>query len=217
MTKNIFILEDQTSCLTRLDRLIQSVMPEYETITARDLQSAQKTDTSDCVMGFIDLGLPDGKSFDYITWHLAQHPHIPLIITTFYDDNESIFRAMSLGVMGYLLKSDSDELLTNALRGILMGQVPISPYIAKQLMSKLSKSQLLFEPDALNATTLDSLSERELDVLKLISQGLMTKQVAHKLSLSEHSVNDVIKRIYKKCHIRNRVEAQQFAVKHHLI
>lgn len=216
MEKNIFILEDQTSCLTRLERLVESVMPEHSIIVARDLQSAQKTDTSKCVMGFIDLGLPDGKSFDYITWHLANYPNTPLIITTFYDDNESIFRAMSLGVAGYLLKSDSDELLTNAMNGILMGQVPISPYIAKQMINRLVKPQAE-EPSPEQHSPLESLSSRELEVLKWISKGLLTKQVAHELSLSEHTVNDVIKRIYKKCHVHNRVEAQKLAVEHNLI
>lgn len=216
MNNTIFILEDQTSCLTRLERLIELVMPEHDVIVARDLYSAKNTDTSECVMGFIDLGLPDGKSFDYITWHLAQYPNTPLIITTFYDDNESIFRAMSLGVTGYLLKSDSDELLTNSLRGILMGQVPISPYIAKQVINRLVKSQ--DDESSLHASSpLETLSSRELEVLKLISQGLLTKQVAHELSLSEHTVNDVIKRIYKKCHVHNRVEAQKLAVEHNLI
>lgn len=216
MKKTIFILEDQTSCLTRLEQLIQSVMPEHNIIVARDLQSAHKTDTSQCAMGFIDLGLPDGRSFDYIAWHLAKHPNIPLVITTFYDDNESIFRAMSLGVAGYLLKSDSDDLLNNSLNGILMGQVPISPYIAKQLMNKLAKPQDNHVPTH-SITPLEVLSTRELEVLKLISKGLLTKQVAHELSLSEHTVNDVIKRIYKKCHVHNRVEAQKLAVAHNLI
>lgn len=216
MKKNIFILEDQTSCLTRLEQLVHSVMPEHNIIVARDLKSAQNTDTSECVMGFIDLGLPDGKSFDYITWHLAQYPNTPLIITTFYDDNESIFRAMSLGVSGYLLKSDSDELLTNALCGILMGQVPISPYIAKQMINRLVRPRAE-ESSQQQHSPLESLSSRELEVLKLISKGLLTKQVAHELSLSEHTVNDVIKRIYKKCHVHNRIEAQKLAVEHNLI
>lgn len=209
---HVFILEDQTSCLKRLTRLVESNLSVASIITARDLAQAYAADTSHCQLGFIDIQLPDGHSFEFVEHHLKTHPDIPLIITTFYDDDESAFKALSLGVSGYLLKSDNDELLSHALKSILMGQIPMSPYIAKRLMNKMQAIQEV-EPPSL----LESLSSRELDVLRLISKGLLTKQVAFELNISQHTVNDVIKRIYKKCDIRNRIEAQELALKNKLI
>lgn len=208
---HVFILEDQTSCLNRLTRLVESTLSVASIITARDLAQAYATDTSHCHLGLIDLQLPDGQAFDFIKEHLKTHPDIPLIITTFYDDDESAFKGLSLGVSGYLLKSDNDELLSHALQSILTGQIPMSPYIAKRLMSNIQA------PESIDYTRLEDLSAREKEVLRLISQGLLTKQVAFELNVSAHTVNDTIKRIYRKCDIKNRIEAQRFAIKNKLI
>lgn len=213
-TKNnhVFILEDQTSCLNRLTRLVESTLSVASMSVARDLAQVYEMNTSDCHLGFIDIQLPDGQSFEFIAHHLKTHPDIPLIVTTFYDDDESAFKALSLGVSGYLLKSDNDDLLSHALKSILMGQIPMSPYIAKRLMDQVQV------PKTSGASSvIEELSEREQEVLKLISRGLLTKQVAFELNLSPHTVNDVIKRIYRKCNIKNRIEAQEFAIQNHLI
>lgn len=208
MIKNIFILEDQTSCLNRLVRLLNVAIPDNHLIVARDLAQARALDTKNCDMGFVDIGLPDGKAFNFIAYHLQKFPNIPLIITTFYDDDDSIFKAMSLGVYGYLLKADNDQLLLSSINNILIGQVPISPYIAKQIMHGFAHPS---HQNATNDADIDSLSQREQEVLALVGKGLLSKQVAHELGISVHRVNDIIKSIYKKCNIKNRFEAQSLA------
>ncbi len=218
--KHIFILEDQTSCLKRLTSLVRQTLSINKISTARDLAQAYKCDTSQCQLGFIDLQLPDGNSFDFMTHHLQTYPHIPLIVTTLYNDDEHVFKALALGVSGYLLKSDNDELLLHSLNSLLLGQIPISPYIAKRLMQKVDNTEEQPICDGKNIQVNDKkieLSERELETLQYISKGLLTKQVAHEMGISTYTVNDVVKRIYRKCHIRNRIEAKEFASKHNLI
>ncbi len=220
MLKNIFILEDQTSCLNRLIRLLNTVIPDNHIIVARDLAQAAQLDTSQCDMGFVDIGLPDGKSFDFIAKHLQQKPDIPIVVTTLYGDDEHIFEAMSLGVYGYLLKADNDKLLLNSIKNILIGQVPISPYIAKQVMQKFAQQKSFIveqkTQDTDKPAPINCLSQRELDVLKLVGKGLLSKQVAYELDISIHRVNEIIKSIYKKTNIRSRFQAQQLAQKHNL-
>lgn len=216
--KHIFILEDQTSCLKRLTRLLQNTLVIEQITCARNLAEAYALDTSQCQLGFIDLQLPDGNSFEFIAHHLQQYPDIPIVVTTLYNDDEHAFKALSLGVSGYLLKSDNDALLSHCLNSLLLGQIPMSPYIAKRLMQRIEANPNTDDDDlSLLGNEQIELSEREEEVLKHISKGLLSKQVAHEMGISVHTVNDVIKRIYRKCHIRNRIEAQEFASKHNLI
>lgn len=224
MSKNIFILEDQTSCLNRLTRLLNTVITDNHIIVARDLAQAKKLDTSQCDMGFVDIGLPDGKSFDFIAQHLQKQPDIPIIVTTLYGDDESIFEAMSLGVSGYLLKADDDKLLLNSINNMLIGQVPISPYIAKQIMQKFAQPKTLPadeygrkpKTEVADENAISRLSKREIDVLSLVGKGLLSKQVAYELEISVHRVNEIIKNIYKKTNVKNRFEAQKLAQEYHL-
>jgi DNA-binding NarL/FixJ family response regulator len=168
------------------------------------------------------LRLPDGLSINWLAAFKVAHPMTPAVVTSLYDDDELVFSALRAGADGYLLKGDGADHLAQALGKILRGEPPISPAIARKLMQQFRREDPAIEgvAAAKQSEVVDNaprLTVRELEVLGLIGSGLMIKQVAFKLNLSPHTVNDNIKAIYKKLGIRSRVQAAAEAARRGLV
>lgn len=128
-----------------------------------------------------------------------------LVLTSFADD-DNVFPAIKAGALGYLLKDSSPEELIHAIRDVYAGQSSLHPIIARKLIQELN------QPSDLPPTA-EPLTERELEVLKLIAQGLTNQQMAEQLVVSERTVRTHVSNILGKLHLANRTQAALYALR----
>lgn len=135
-----------------------------------------------------------------LVWHISQlNKDVQCIICSMYDDDEFIFSALKNGALGYLLKDSSGDQIIAALEGLKNGGSPMSPYIARRVIASFQK------PKPVDVSQL--ISEREKEVLTLLSEGLIYKEIAERLFISHETVKQHIKHIYQKLHVQNKIEA----------
>ncbi len=180
----------------------------------------------------VDLELPDGNGMEL----LAELSHYPAtkIVTTLYSDDEHLFPALQCGADGYLLKEDRFEVLVEELQKIVRGQPPLSPAIARRLLTHFRHGSAADKPHAQNvpsafqssrpasldrpaATDHARLTPRESEVLTYLSKGFTIKEIANLMGIKWFTVNDHIKSIYKKLNVSSRAEAAVLASKQGLV
>lgn len=152
----------------------------------------------------MDIDLP-GKSGIEVTRYLKQKcPQLDFIMLTVQSDDDSIFKSLCVGASGYLLKDTNPADLLVHIKEVFNGGSPMSSQIARRIISSF---RIIENP----------LSERETEVLKMLSKGMNYKDVANAIFLSPHTVKTHIKNIYSKLHVNNRAEAIYKAIKQKLI
>ncbi|OYY75145.1 MAG: DNA-binding response regulator [Gammaproteobacteria bacterium 28-57-27] len=150
-------------------------------------------------IALIDLGLPDGSGIEIIE-ALGQHsPTTLCIVASIFDDDKHVFPALRAGARGYLLKDQPIGVIVRALNGIAAGDPPISPAIARRMLN------FFHPPIPEEAPPL--LTERETEVLQLISKGLTQAESGRILGISQHTVSGYVKDIYRKLNVTSRAEA----------
>lgn len=159
----------------------------------------------------VDLGLPDGDGIELIECIHEKRPDAATIVVTVFADDDHVMRSIRAGAAGYLLKDSSGEELVNAIHMVREGGSPISPTIARRVLS-LYKQQL----PAANKP-LKPLSPREQEVLEHISRGSSLEEVAHLLGLTRPTVASHVRGIYAKLEVSTRGEAILEGVKCGLI
>ncbi|MEM1258616.1 MAG: response regulator transcription factor [Bacteroidota bacterium] len=152
----------------------------------------------------MDIDLP-GKSGIAVTRQLKrENPELDIIMLTVQSDDDSIFESLCAGASGYLLKDTSPAELLVHIREVYDGGAPMSNSIARRIINSF---RVIDNP----------LSDRETEILKMLSKGLNYKEIAHEVFLSPHTVKTHIKNIYAKLHVGNRAEAIYKALKQKLI
>lgn len=149
----------------------------------------------------MDINLPGINGVNCVRQLKAIAPEIQVMMLTVYEDTENIFDALAAGANGYLLKREPSNKLLEAIQEVHRGGSPMTMHIARKVTQSFQKAA----PAANPAT--ENLSEREQQVLDLMSQGLMYKEIAEKLSISYETVHTYIRRIYEKLQVRTRTEA----------
>jgi len=142
-------------------------------------------------------------------------PTTQVLILTVFADPGLFRKAAAAGASGYVLKDISPENLTNAIRAVHGGKTMISPVMARHLMDGLFNGN-----GAAPASTnghLQGVTEREIDVLAGVAQGLSDKEIASKLFLSESTVKTHLRTVYHRLSFRNRAQAAAFAVENHIL
>jgi two-component system, NarL family, response regulator LiaR len=151
----------------------------------------------------LDLEMPGMDGLTALQQIRAAYPHIHILVFTAFDTDERIIRAVQSGVKGYLLKGAPRDDLFNAVRVVSKGGSLLHPLVASKLMRHLS------EPE--------TLTEREMDVLRLLAQGKPNKEIAAALVVTERTVKFHISAILAKLGATNRTEAVTVAVQRELV
>lgn len=199
-----FILEDLPESQAWLSEALSQSFPGIAIRTAFTLQEAREKLTPDSMpdIALIDLGLPDGSGVELIEFIQRRAPATLCIVASIYHDDGHIFPALRAGARGYLLKDQPVAAIVAALTGIAGGQPPLSPAIARRMLS-------FFQPGpALPAT---ALTERETEVLRLISKGMTQAETGRLLGISQHTVAGYVKEVYRKLNVNSRAEAALLA------
>jgi DNA-binding NarL/FixJ family response regulator len=150
----------------------------------------------------MDINLPGTNGIDCIRQIRTQVPATQFMMFTVYENDEKVFEALQAGASGYLLKSTGLPHIIEALKELHRGGSPMSANIARKLV-KVFQQPPRTPPSPDNPV----LSPRETDILHLLAQGLLYKEIAHRLSVSTSTVRQHIHHIYEKLHVQNRTEA----------
>ena len=135
----------------------------------------------------------------------ARWPQARIIILTTFDDDEYVFDGLRAGASGYLLKAVSSDELADAIRTVAAGQGLIDPSVTRKVMAEFAR--LGQAPRASTDKLIESLSQRETEVLRLIAEGLSNKEIARKLFLAEGTVKNYVTNILGKIGVRDRTQA----------
>lgn len=246
MAVKVLILEDNPVARGFLCRVVRESFSDVSSITeAGDLEAVRRLlghaagqraaatpDPFQLIL--VDLELPDGSGLELLS-ELANYP-ATRIVTTLYSDDEHLFPALQCGADGYLLKEDRFEVLVEELQKIVRGQPPLSPAIARRLLthfrtgdgfpsagalhtgSGVSSAAVAAAPAAPVAPMdHERLTPRESEVLTYLSKGFTIKEIANLMGIKWFTVNDHIKSIYKKLNVSSRAEAAVLASKQGLV
>jgi DNA-binding NarL/FixJ family response regulator len=148
----------------------------------------------------MDINLPGMNGVECVRQLKKLLPEIQVMMLTVYEDTENIFNALAAGANGYMLKRTASKDLLEAIREVHRGGSPMTMHIARKVVQS-------FQQTAATAQPAENLSEREQQVLDLLSRGLMYKEIADKLGISYETVHTYIRRIYEKLQVRTRTEA----------
>jgi DNA-binding NarL/FixJ family response regulator len=149
---------------------------------------------------FMDINLPGMNGVECVRQLKAQLPETQFVMLTVYEDSDHIFQALQAGATGYLLKRTPRAELVAALRNVEAGGSPMTTNIARKVVKAFHQMTAPQPPVA-------ELSARENEVLQLLAQGFLYKEIAEALNVAVPTVNTYIRRIYEKLHVRSRTEA----------
>ncbi len=150
----------------------------------------------------MDINLPGMNGVECVRKLKTLLPQTQVMMLTVYEDTENIFKALAAGANGYMLKRTPTKDLIEAIREMQRGGSPMTTHIARLVVQSFQKSAA---PSS--GGSLSELSEREQQVLDLLAQGLIYKEIAEKLSIGYETVHTYIRRIYEKLQVRTRTEA----------
>ena len=148
----------------------------------------------------MDINLPGITGIECIRQIKSQCPHTQFMIFTIYENDENIFTALEAGASGYLLKKSSMPQIADALKELYNGGSPMSALIARKLVQRYQKPVKQNED-------IEQLTNKEKEILILLSEGLLYKEIAEKLSITPGTVKQHIHRMYEKLHVSNKTEA----------
>lgn len=202
--KTILLLEDLPEIRAWLKALVTQVFPN-----AQISESARVHDAISLIqavqfdLALIDLGLPDGSGRDVVEKLRELQPEAQSVVVTIHDDDEHLFPALQAGAYGYILKEQPRELITEQLQRISQGEPPLSPSIARRVISHFAQQA---KPPA-DLMPHVSLTERESEVLLRVAKGFTLPEIGVQLNLSRHTIADYVKQIYRKLNVSSRAEA----------
>jgi DNA-binding NarL/FixJ family response regulator len=157
----------------------------------------------------MDIAMPVLNGIDATRRIKAAVPRISVLVLSAYDDDQYIFALLEAGAAGYLLKNVSADALVKAIRAVAAGEAVLHPSIARRVLGRFARP-----PDArAGASPLESLTERELEVLRLAARGLKNQEIADELSLSVRTVQTHLSNIFGKMGVGSRTEAVLEALK----
>ncbi len=215
MNIRVLIVDDQI--LTRLG--LHAVLERArdieiigEAASAAEALSVARAQAPDVVL--MDIKMSGGDGID-ATRMLRQHcPKTQVLILSVYGDPGLFRRAAAAGAAGYVLKDISPANLAAAIRAVHAGQTMISPVIARQLLNDMAGAGSAAESARRGPY---GLTEREIEVLAEVSQGLSDKEIAAKLFLSESTIKSHLRAVYRRLRLRNRAQAAAFAIGRNLV
>ena len=207
--RQALIVEDRPATARALKGLLAEHFPGVVIETAGSVAEALACiDASAPDLALIDLGLPDGSGVQIIEHLTTAQPACFRVVTTIFADDVHLFPALRAGANGYLLKDQPAAQLGQALTGILNGEPPLSPAIARRLLQ-------VFTPEPSESG--EQLTPRERETLALIAKGCRLREVAEQIGVTRNTAAGYLKSVYRKLNVSSRAEATLEAVRRGLV
>jgi two-component system NarL family response regulator len=163
----------------------------------------------------MDVRMPRRGGIEATSQIKALAPHIKILMLTISDEEADLYDAIKAGASGYLLKEISIEEVANAIRQVHAGQSMISPSMASKLLTEFAT--MVKKTDEKPAAAQPRLTEREMEVLRLVAKGRNNRDIAKELFISENTVKNHIRNILEKLHLHSRMQAVVYAVREKLL
>ena len=220
--QTVLVLEDFADTRIWLCEVLHEAFADIEITEAATVQQAKTLlEKQNFDLALIDLNLPDGSGIDVIKEISARSPTTYCVVATIFDDDQHLFSALQAGAQGYLLKEQPKEQFIKNLSGLLHGEPPLSPPIARKILRHFQSSagtQAIEEmptkvqaPDKYNPAV--NLSAREEEILTLVAKGFKRNEIGPMLGISPHTVATHLKTIYSKLNVTSRAEATMEALR----
>ena len=160
----------------------------------------------------MDLVMPELGGIEATRRIMACQPKARILVLTSFDAEEKVFPAIKAGAMGYLLKDSDSEDLIRAIHQVYRGESSLDPKIARKVLREMWAGPRPERRVAGN-DAVEPLTEREVEVLKLVAQGLSNEEIAHRLVIAERTVRTHVSNILGKLHLANRTQATLYALR----
>jgi DNA-binding NarL/FixJ family response regulator len=199
--KSVVVVEDDRGLREQLVKILETA-PDVKCIGA--YVSAEEAlpkifeNHPDVVL--MDIKLPGMSGIQCVAEIKKVVPGMQIIMVTVYEDSERIFRALKAGANGYLVKSSPPDQLLEAIRDVYKGGAPMSSHIARKVVKH-------FHQIGASPKEAENISPREREVLDLLSEGFIYKEIGDKLNIGTETVRTYVKNICQKMHVRSRLEA----------
>jgi DNA-binding NarL/FixJ family response regulator len=200
------IVRDGLELLLNLEHDIEVVGLAQDGAEAVELVARHAPD-----LVLMDLKMPGMNGIEATRQIRAHHPEVRVLVLTTYDDDAWVFDAIRAGAAGYILKDTPREEVIQAVRGTVAGKSFVDPNVAGKLLGHVANRQT--EPAS---QLTDQLTEREVDVLRLLARGLTNADIAAKLYLSEGTVRNHVSAIYTRLDVDDRTQSAILALRHGL-
>lgn len=158
----------------------------------------------------LDINMPGMNGLEVLQYLKSRRSKLKVLVLTVHNEIEYLMKAVEIGVSGYVLKDSDSSELKKAIFAIAEGETYIQPSLIPALNSKMIEKN---ESEG----KIDSLTRRELEVLKLLAVGMYNKEVAKRLEISERTVKNHVSNIFKKLEVTDRTQAAVFAIRNNLI
>lgn len=211
MSVNIIIYEDNINLRESLSSLL-SLTGEYHVVGSfpdcSGVNEQVKSMAPEVIL--MDIDMPGINGIEAVRKVRLFDKKVQIIMLTVFDDNRHVFDAMYAGANGYLLKKYVSDKLIHSIREVLEGGAPMSPSIARMIIDNMQRPLQLADNDY-------QLTNREREILQLLSKGNSFKMIAADLCISLDTVRTHIKRIYDKLHVRSQIEAVSKAINERIV
>jgi DNA-binding NarL/FixJ family response regulator len=208
----VIICDDQAIVRDGLEMLLK-LEPDFKVVgvaedgaAAVEMAAKEKPD-----LVLMDLKMPIMNGVEATRQIRTRYPDIKVLVLTTYDDDEWVFDAIQAGASGYLLKDTPRDEVVKAIRGTVTGKTYVDPSIAGKVLRQASSHQT--QPASLITS---QLTEREIEVLRLIAKGLNNKDISDHLFLSEGTIRNHVSAILAKLGVSDRTQAAVIAIQHGL-
>ena len=155
----------------------------------------------------MDIQMPEMDGIEATRALHRELPHIGVVFVTMYENDEFVYRGLQAGGRGYILKDADPETMLRAIRAVAAGESLLGPSIAQKVMRQFAGM------DKVQRSLVDDLTPRELEILKLIAEGLSNREIATRLVISEKTVKNHINNILSKLHVFDRTQATLYAIR----
>ena len=211
----VFICDDQWIVCEGLEAILETD-PDLKVVgIAHDgAEALERIPGVEPDVVLMDLKMPGMNGIQATRQLTALHPHIKVLVLTTYGADEWVFDAIRSGASGFLLKGTPRTALIEAIKGTAAGQTHVDPAVAGKLFDRIAQGRTM----PAHATTLvDSLSAREMDVLRLLARGLSNAEIADRLSLSQGTVRNYVSAVLAKLEVSDRTQAAVLALRYGLV
>lgn len=211
MAVKIMIADDHSMIREGLKSLLElegDIQVVAEAEDGVDCLEKLKICTPDVLL--LDINMPRKNGLEVLQTLKSSKSKIKVLVLTVHNEVEYLMKAVDIGVDGYILKDSESAELKKAIFSIVEGENYIQPSLIPSLNSKMIEKNR-------DEGKIESLTKRELEVLKLLAVGMYNKEVAEKLNISERTVKNHVSNIFKKIEVTDRTQAAVFAIRNNLI
>jgi len=209
LTENIRVLiVDDHDIVREGQRALINTEPGMEVIgeAKNGIEAIELADRLQPDVILLDLRMPEKDGIEASEEIKKGNPEARILVLTSFAEDERVYAAIKAGAMGYLLKDASPQKILKSIRDVFQGETSIEPRLAQKLMREIQRTSD-------SPPTEEPLTVREMEVIRLIAEGLSNQEIAERLVISERTVRTHVTNILGKLHLANRTQAALYALR----